>query len=473
MTRVMPGATVTEIGALLARTYFAERVEAERRQGYAGYQPWPPPPAPLAEALGDTAADATHDDGDGEALWRLLHLGEGSPEQFDPGLWADLCALGLAQESGGGGVWELTAFRGLIAARDAPRDGMRGHVHIGEDSLRFAELIMGVAPRGTALDVGSGSGISTCALAGTCEELHAIDVVPECLEATRLSMELTGVEPQVTVQLAGLHDYDPPTQFDCMAGNLPGVPVPPGLQYPPDGAGGPDGLALMRVFLERCQAWGTGSDHSAVILRFQSLGDDGGPLFLAELGELADRAQWDIAVITESRISAWVRAALTAHHALPVNPGLDSHELLAVADGHLADLGHTEYYASTLVARPGDGSLTHTDLSDPGLAERRLRTVRAGTHVADELGRVALDYYGRAHDLPDSFWELGSLEYIHEPVVRLPAIVDCLAEPTTARAVVEQVFADHVTADPIRARFLLIPVELMIGSLLRTRLIAP
>ncbi len=494
-------AAAARVGAALVRTCFAERVEAARTGGFATYEPWPPAQPPA------------HGGGLGEELWRLAHLGEVRRERFDDALWADLCAVELARagEAAGSadaesesvapgdgerptdadpaapGRFELTAHRSLIAARDRPPAGGRGGVHIGEDSLRFAEAILGVAPRGVALDVGCGSGISTCALARTCEQVHTIDVVDVCLEATALSMGLNGMGARAGASLlAGLDAYEPPLRFDCAIGNLPGVPVPPGLLYPPDGAGGPDGLELMRLFLERCQTALLG-EQGVAIMRFQSLGDAHGPLLLAELRELAPRAGWDISVMTESRIPASVRAALTAHHALPVNPGIEPLAMLARADAHLVQMGYEEYYASTLVARPAAaggsrsggggggggaapdgyacGSLTHTDLSGPSLVGRMLRRTRKAS--IPELMRSAIPaYYGRAHDLPDSFFELGSLAFIHEPVVRLDAMLECLAAPLSVPELVQAVFSEEVAHDPIRARFLQITVELLAGCLL-------
>ncbi len=141
-------AAAARVGELLARTCFAERVEAARTGGFATYEPWPP------------VQEGAHGGGLGEDLWRLAHLGVVERERFDDALWADLCAIELAADAEPG-RFELTAHRSLIAARDRPRGSVRGGVHIGEDSLRFAEAILGVAPRGVALDVGSGSGIST------------------------------------------------------------------------------------------------------------------------------------------------------------------------------------------------------------------------------------------------------------------------------------------------------------------------
>jgi hypothetical protein len=491
-------AAAARVGELLARTCFAERVEAARVGGFATYEPWPPA---MGDGDGDGDGDRStrHGGGLGEDLWRLAHLGVLERERFGEALWADLCAVGLAEEGdrrdglpgaadpadsadsadpaesadladpARPGRFELTAHRSLIAARDRPRGSVRGGVHIGEDSLRFAEAILGVAPRGVALDVGCGSGISTCALGRTCEQVHAIDVVDACLDATALSMGLNGMGAKALVSLAQLDAYEPPQRFDCAIGNLPGVPVPPGLEYPPDGAGGPDGLELMRLFLERCQT-SLLAERGVAIMRFQSLGDEHGPLLLSELRELAPRARWDISVMTESRIPASVRAALTAHHALPVNPGIEPLRMLARADAHLADLGYHEYYASTLFARPAsgaEGAVIYTDLSGQSLVGRALRRGRSGD-AAQLRGSAIPAYYGRAHDLPDSFFELGSLAFIHEPAMRLEQILECLSEgPVTVPELVERVFADEVAEDPIRARFLQVTVELLASCLLR------
>jgi hypothetical protein len=186
---------------------------------------------------------------------------------------------------------------------------------------------------------------------------------------------------------------------------------------------------------------------------------------LDELAEIAARAGWDISVHTESRIPVEVRAGLTAFHALPVNPGMEPVEMLARTDAHLRGTGYREYYASTLFARPGGGSVVWNNLSAPSLVHHPLR-VRTDAPTLDTARTIVPNFYGRAHDLPDSFWELGSLAYIYEPAVRLPEIVDALAKPLTGTELLGLVFADEVAADPIRARFLYVTLELLLGCLL-------
>jgi hypothetical protein len=81
------------------------------------------------------------------------------------------------------------------------------------------------------------------------------------------------------------------------------------------------------------------------------------------------------------------------------------------------------------------------------------------------MGSAVPAYYGRAHDLPDSFFELGSLAFIHEPAMRLQQVLECLTRPATVPELVQRVFADEVARDPIRARFLQITVELLASCL--------
>ena len=42
----------------------------------------------------------THEGRPWAELWRLAHLGSVQRERFDDALWADLCAVELAQEPG-------------------------------------------------------------------------------------------------------------------------------------------------------------------------------------------------------------------------------------------------------------------------------------------------------------------------------------------------------------------------------------
>jgi hypothetical protein len=51
-------------------------------------------------------------------------------------------------------------------------------------------------------------------------------------------------------------------------------------------------------------------------------------------------------------------------------------------------------------------------------------------------------------------------------VLRLEHLLECLTTPTTVPGLVEALFADEVSRDPIRARFLQVTVELLASCLL-------
>jgi methylase of polypeptide subunit release factors len=156
---------VDELAAALRRGALAARYDALRRERAQPYEPWPFD-GPRSTVARELLADALQAGGaDAAPRARLAGLGV---------LDGDVPA-----------VWSVTGHRGVLAAQDA------AHVYIGSDSLRFADHVQNECATGTGLDVGCGSGISTCRLAATCTEVYAVDVVSEAVAATRVAAELT------------------------------------------------------------------------------------------------------------------------------------------------------------------------------------------------------------------------------------------------------------------------------------------
>ncbi|MBB5122266.1 methyltransferase domain-containing protein [Streptomyces eurocidicus] len=450
MTTPDPG-PVTE---LLRRTAFADRVEHARRRSELPWAPWPPA---AAAPSGDTGA----------ALWNLLHRGRRPDHRPDPALVSRLAALGLSDASGAPGRWEATAFRGLLAVRDRAPGGS-GDVYIGEDSLRFVDTILRARPTGRALDVGCGSGITTCALALGCAEVTGADLQRECVDATALSAALNGLGDRVRTWHGDFfRDYAPDAPLNCVVANLPYVPVPPGLGYSPAGNGGPDGLDLNRRLLRRAAGLLDPAD-GLLVTRFQSLGDASGPLLLPDIEAFAKEAGHDVTVVADGRTVPEVRAALTALLALRHNPELSADEVLATVDAHMRRFGQPHYFACGMVSRSGGtGVVTFTDLSGPLTLDD---TLTAGRGAPAGATAAALRLYrGRALDLPDGFWELGTAEDVAAPERRLPALLGAVADAgpagITGRDLAAAVFADRFEADPLRSRALLVTTELMAGCL--------
>ncbi len=437
-----------EVTRRLRETHFAGRVERARRQGAVAYGPWPG---------GEPAGPGTQD---GPLLWNLLHLGRPAPHPPEPALSAALAGLELLNGAGGPGGWEVTAFQGVLAARDRAEPAGTGAVYIGEDSLRFTEAILQAGPTGRALDVGCGSGITTCALARGCREVTGVDLQPECLRATRLSAALNGCGERVrTWQGDFFTDFTPTAPLNCVAANLPYVPVPPALAYSAAGDGGPDGLDLNRRLLERAAGLLDPGD-GMLVTRFQSLGDAAGPLLMPDIARFAKATGHDVSVVADGRVPPGVRAALTALHAHRHNPHLSRAAVLREVDAHMAGFGQPYYFACGLTSRSGGtGTVTFTDLSDGPLPDEPVTA--AGRPPAGAEQTAVRRYRERSHDLPDGFWELGGAAEVAAPPERLTALLGALEEGASCRELAESVFADRFAADPLRARALYVTTELM------------
>ncbi|MGH3165134.1 MAG: methyltransferase domain-containing protein [Trebonia sp.] len=439
---------------------FCVRVEAARGKGCAPYEPWPA----MADDRGaDPWVSALHGARSGGVMPSAAGHQEAVPA---------LCGLGLLGDSQPfrPGRWEATSFHGIVVVRDRSAVPGEGRVYLGEDGLRFAEAVMRVRAAGSALDIGCGSGLVTAALALTCDTVLGVDVVPECVDATAATAVLNGLSGKVSVREGDLMTADFPAAFDCVAANLPGVPVPRGLRYSRAGDGGPDGLRLIRGLLERAPGWIRRPESSArnpvLLMRFQCLGDRSGPMLMRELAEHARANAWDIEVVSDSRVAAEVRSALTAYYAGPLNPELSGADILRLADDHARELGATCFYSSTLIARPGAGSVRFVDLARPQWLDTPVTTPRDATGLKGMTGTVEHRYYSRLGTLPEGYWEMGTEHFITVMVERWPALLDRWASGgVTLRQVLDEEFADEFARDPLAARSLYTTGSLLLDVL--------
>lgn len=372
------------------------------------------------------------------------------------------------------GAWDLTAFRGLVAARDATDDPGHVEVYLGDDSLRFADCIMAAAPRGRARDVGCGSGITTCALARTCNQVMGVDISPAALAATRLTAALNSMAGRVSTANMDLRGIPREQSFNCVAANLPYVGVPAGLGYPSAGYGGPSGLQLMRQLLDLAPEL-LAPAAGMLLMRFQSAGGHEGPALLADLTSFAAKNGYDVAVVCDSRMPREVRAALTAQHAMALGRDRDRLEVLHAVDMQLAQAGGPEYYSGDIVARgPGQGVVSFTDLSQPSLLDTRLGRVAGVDRGRCKVREIWAMYQRRARYLPTGFWELGTAVEVRAPMQRFAALLAALnGEGRTVREIADLIFEDHFRRRQIRARMLYLTTALMINCLLDSGIIVP
>lgn len=170
-----------------------------------------------------------------EALIRLFRLRARIPESALP--TADLLALGLVERDGG----EVRALvevepleTGGYAVSDFPvRQGegtpRTDHViHAGRASASLSRIVVR-QPVGSALDLGTGSGVQTLRLAGRARDLVATDVNPRALHMARLGFALSGLERVETLE-GSLFEPVAGRTFDLIVSNPPCI-VSPDRRY--------------------------------------------------------------------------------------------------------------------------------------------------------------------------------------------------------------------------------------------------
>lgn len=340
---------------------------------------------------------------------------------------------------------------------------------LSDDGLRLLDAVLTSRPTGHVLDAGCGAGLATAATALTADHVHAIDLVPACLDATRLSAHLSGVDDKVTTEHADLASYQPAKPVGCIIANLPGVPVPPGLSYPPAGNGGPDGLTLTHHLLDQTPRWLTTTSrhhttHPVLVMRLQSPGDPNGPYALPLLRQLARTSRLDITVITDSRIDHRVRDGLTASYASRHTPYLDHHTVAETVRAHSRDIGMTHYYSSSIIAYPADnGALHHLDLAPRDWLNQPSPTEPV---TIDLVPEITARYFSSLARLPVGFWELGTRRTITAPARRIPALTDLLSQGTTGADAVSTLFADELANAPVQALALYTTTNLLIETIM-------
>jgi hypothetical protein len=282
-------------------------------------------------------------------------------------------------------------------------------VYVGEDGVRFVRSIRMAPVLGRVFEAGSGSGVATVALAASATSVTAVDTVPACAEATRHTADLNGVGERVVTLATPLENYVVSEPFDCVAANLPGVPVPSGLAYPSAGNGGPDGLAVTRDLLAHLGELLAPASSSAlqprIVMRLQSPGGDDEPHALGDIRAAARQHHLDMLVVVDSVMPGAVRSLLTAQIA-SAHSGRPIRECWRAVASHASDAGFSAYYSSAVYAWPGAGEVELVDVTIPNLlplpATGLLPRAPHGPLDAPSLLRQHL------HELPMGFWEYGS-----------------------------------------------------------------
>lgn len=363
------------------------------------------------------------------------------------------------------GRWQLTSYKGILAARDTPAAGEDSKVYVGEDSLHFVDWIASAPHGASALDIGAGSGISSIALARRAGSVTAVDIDADCCRAIPFTARLNGAQAQVeTVQADVTAGLDLGRRFDLVVGNTPGVPIPRHIRYSLAGDGGADGLRVSRSVLEQLPQ--LLSANATVMLKFESAGDDVYPKSQQLLKNLAEQHGWSALFVQHSRIPMEVRSAISTRWAAPLNAGMGIPSLLREFDRHAQDIGATQFYTcSVQITARGDGRLTNVPVYGYGdwAAARDVRPLLKGLRadVGEALTRAYLE---RMRTLPDGLWELDVQKYLFLPLQRAADVLSAQHESTTFGDGVRAAFARELEQDPVHARSLYVLVAILMDA---------
>ena len=446
-------------------------VNALRAGYHQSHAPWLE--RPLPPTLHDTALGR---------LFALLHQGRAQDATFtnaNPVLVRALERAGLirhAPERAQPGAWFLTAYRDLLAVRDRSNDGSldSSKVYIGEDSLRFVDWISTHQPVDSALDLGSGSGISSAAIAKLSRTTLAVDIDESCCAATRLTAALNGMASSVEVVQADMADGSDlagTRKFDLVVCNPPDVPVPGDMDYSKAGYGGADGLLLIHSTLERTPAWL--SSRGALRMHFHAIGDEVAPFVTGEIEKFAAQYGWNVVLVHHSRVPIAVRSAITARWAKAHNETKTLAELLRLCDAHAARLGATHFYGCTLVARAGQNrDVTVLPLHRDRPLQTSFRPSQGRRPLGDaDVPAVAAAYANNLRTLPDGVYELEVERYRFAPILNLGPLWELLAAGASLGDAAEKAFAAEFTSDPVHARVLYVLVMKLVDSLTELELV--
>lgn len=358
----------------------------------------------------------------------VLHYGtDTAAAELDPEIVDILEHAGLLHrvEDRVHGAWQITSHEGLlVAARRSQRS--EAGVYLGHDGMRFASAILRRRPRGRVLDVGCGSGISSVAAAVTADHVTATDVIPDAVEACRVTTALNGYSAVVEPALVHDTEWGDLDDADCVLANLPGLPIPDHINYPAGGNGGPTGRDLARrLWTTFASSLGRGERPRELLIRFESTGTRHGSDTHTELLEMFG-GDCDVVVEQDSVLPAAVRDRLTAQNAAPFNPHIDPDQLYRRLELHRARLGYTHFYSgSARVCWPGTGVSRRLGGGPP--------VPPTGTGPT-EPHRLAVEALAR---LPDEYWELAG-HTVTESILRN---VDRVYEELRSGAPVESIAA--------------------------------
>lgn len=194
-------------------------------------------------------------------------------------------------------------------------------VYIGLDSLRLAEHI--VFRKGcTALDLCSGSGVQGLLAAKSARKVVSVELNEKAVPVTRFNICLNGMQDVVDLRQGDLYSVlrDDET-FDFIYANPPFIPMLEDTVYPICGAGGEDGLMVLRGIMAGLKTHL--NRNGEVIIFCECLGDKQGVFFDKEVEALLHEQKGRGLSLVISRLNGPLQLAKLSDLTLLFDPQFD------------------------------------------------------------------------------------------------------------------------------------------------------
>lgn len=237
----------------------------------------------------------------------------------------------------------------------APPGG--GAVYMGPDSFSLASALLRLAPElpaeGAAADLCCGSGIAGISVALRAPGLDwaAVDLSTEAVAAAGFNAALNGVAARHRAFAGNLFAPLGDRRFDLVTCNPPFIPVPDRTSFPLYGAGGEDGLVVLRPLLDGIGARLT--DRGTAVIYAEGPGGADGPFVLSEIRRIAARDGLDARLEIQS--VATIPQALYTLGAMLARQRPSRLGELASWKDLFERLGASGYFTYVLTLRHGSG----------------------------------------------------------------------------------------------------------------------
>ena len=360
------------------------------------------------------------------------------------------------------GAWRATHSNGIYCVSDVNVEG-HSNVYAGDDSLLFSNFLLTLPRAKTALDIGSGTGISTVAIAKNCDYVIGLDVVPECVDAGNITAALNGCADKTLFLSENLETFFTKNRYEIVAANPPGVPVPRTINYSVAGNGGSDGLDLVRTVLHSCERWCT--KDGIVCMRFQSIRNDHETKIYREIKDIATLLKWDVTLIADIQVPIEIRSALTARNAKILNPHLSNPELIRALDIHMNALDAKSYTSTLMFAKTnGTGQISIQAIHGAISLDTVLTNVLLSTNGIQK-NEIYFELLSILGTLPGIFWKLGGHLEILTIINDLEKICFCIRESITPRVLFNELYPNVLRSADAEKRSIILPFLLVIEAM--------